>query len=107
MKATLDSVFKILLGIELDGMCGTFEEGTRFSVAFDKASAIIVYRYVDVFWKIKRFLNIGSEAVLRKNIKVIDEFVYKLIKSKIEQLNNSHADLRPVSSINIFFNHLS
>ncbi|XP_031258241.1 cytochrome P450 704C1-like [Pistacia vera] len=101
MKATLDSVFKILLGIELDGLCGTFEEGTRFSDAFDKASAIMVYRYVDVFWKIKRFFNIGSEAVLRKSIKVIDEFVYKLIKSKIEQLNSSHADLQPVKKEDI------
>ncbi|XP_044505204.1 cytochrome P450 704C1-like isoform X1 [Mangifera indica] len=101
MKSTLDSVFKILLGIDLDCMCGTFEEGAGFSDAFDKASAIVVYRYVDIFWKIKRFLNIGSEAVLRKSIKVIDEFVYKLIRSKIEQLNNSHADFRPVKKEDI------
>ncbi|KAL5746161.1 hypothetical protein ACOSP7_027307 [Xanthoceras sorbifolium] len=93
MKSTLDSVFKVLLGVELDGMCGTSEEGTRFSEAFDTASAMVRYRYVDVFWKIKRFLNIGSEAVLRKCVKDLDEFVYKIIKSKIEQVQNSHTDL--------------
>jgi len=96
MKSTLDSVFKIVLGVELDSMCGTYEEGIRFSNAFDEASAITSYRYVDIFWKIKRFLNIGSEAVLRNNMKVIDEFVYKVITSKIEQVNNPLVDL-PVS----------
>ncbi|XP_050265970.1 cytochrome P450 704C1-like isoform X2 [Quercus robur] len=70
MKSTLDSVFKIVLGVELDSMCGTYEEGIRFSNAFDEASAITSYRYVDIFWKIKRFLNIGSEAVLRNNMKM-------------------------------------
>ncbi|KAL4604317.1 hypothetical protein ACB092_10G185200 [Castanea dentata] len=93
MKSTLDSVFKIVLGVELDSMCGTYEEGIRFSNAFDEASAITSYRYVDIVWKIKRFLNIGSEAVLRNNMKVIDEFVYKVITSKIEQVNNPLVDL--------------
>ncbi|XP_031262241.1 cytochrome P450 704C1-like isoform X2 [Pistacia vera] len=97
MKATLDSVFKVILGIDLDGLSGTYEEGARFTDAFDKANAITSFRYADFFWKIKRFLNIGSEAELRKNIKVIDEFVYKLIKSKIEQFNDPHDDLKPQS----------
>ncbi|XP_075642808.1 cytochrome P450 704C1-like isoform X2 [Castanea sativa] len=70
MKSSLDSVFKIVLGVELDSMCGTYEEGIRFSNAFDEASAITSYRYVDIFWKIKRFLNIGSEAMLRNNMKM-------------------------------------
>ncbi|KAJ0099724.1 hypothetical protein Patl1_19987 [Pistacia atlantica] len=95
MKATLDSVFKVILGIDLDGLSRTYEEGARFTDAFDKANAITSFRYADFFWKIKRFLNIGSEAELRKNIKVVDEFVYKLIKGKIEQLNTPPVDLQP------------
>ncbi|KAF5725941.1 cytochrome P450 704C1-like protein [Tripterygium wilfordii] len=89
MKSTLDSVFKVALGVELDSMYGLYKEGTQFSKAFDEASAITLYRYVDVFWKIKRFLNIGSVATLRRSIKVIDEFVYKIIKSKTEEFNKS------------------
>ncbi|XP_059629411.1 cytochrome P450 704C1-like [Cornus florida] len=85
MKSTLDAVFKVILGAELDSMCGTNEEGALFSKAFDEASAITVYRYVDVFWRINRFLNIGSEAKMRESIKVIDRFVYKFIRSKTEQ----------------------
>ncbi|KAJ0042957.1 hypothetical protein Pint_17319 [Pistacia integerrima] len=95
MKATLDSVFKVIMGIDLDGLSGTYEEGARFTAAFDTANGLTSFRFVDFFWKIKRFLNIGSEAELRKNIEVVDEFVYKLIKSKIELLNNLHDDSQP------------
>ncbi|KAJ7970051.1 Cytochrome P450 family protein [Quillaja saponaria] len=65
MKSTLDSVFKIVLGVELDTMCGTYEEGTKFSKAFDEAVQLLC----------------------------IDEFVYKLIRSKIEQVQKSQDDL--------------
>lgn len=97
MKSTLDTVFKIILGLELDSICGTNEETTRFSNAFDEASALTLYRYVDAFWKIKRFLNIGSEAVLRKNIKLVDEFVYKVIRSTFEEIHSSRDHDAPVS----------
>ena len=92
MKSTLETVFKIILVLELNTMYETDEEATRFSNAFDEASSITLYRYVDAFWKIKRFLNVGSEAKLRKNIKLVDEFLYKVIRSKIEQLNSSRDD---------------
>ena len=35
-----------------------------------------------------RFLNIGSEAVIRKSLGVINEFVYELIRTKIKQAQN-------------------
>ncbi|XP_024157192.1 cytochrome P450 704C1 isoform X2 [Rosa chinensis] len=88
MKSSLDSIIKILLGIELDSLSGTNEEGNRFSIAFDQANETTMFRFVDIFWKIKRFLNIGREAVLRENSSVIDQFVYKLIKSKIEIMHH-------------------
>ncbi|CAK8573614.1 unnamed protein product [Lathyrus sativus] len=90
MKSTLDSVFKVILGVELDTMCGTYREGTQFSNAFDEASAATMFRYVNILWKVQRLLNIGSEAVLKKSLKVIDEYVYKLIRRKIEQLQKPH-----------------
>lgn len=92
MKSTLDSIFKVAFGIELDSMCGSNAEGKEFSAAFDDSSAAILFRYVDIFWKIKKYLNIGSEATLKKNIKVVDNFVYKLIHNKIEQMRNSKDD---------------
>ncbi|KAI5647339.1 hypothetical protein M9H77_33344 [Catharanthus roseus] len=88
MKSTLDSIFRVAFGVELDSMCGSNEEGKRFSNAFDDASAITLRRYVDVSWKIKKALNIGSEAKLKKYIRVIDDLVYKLIQTKTEQMHN-------------------
>ncbi|KAJ9188423.1 hypothetical protein P3X46_003782 [Hevea brasiliensis] len=92
MKSSLDSIFKILIGVELDSLCGSYEEGIKFCNAFDDANALSLWRYVDVLWKIKRFLNIGSEATLKKHIKVVDDFVYKQINSKLEQTHNLKDD---------------
>ncbi|KAL6131935.1 hypothetical protein ACLB2K_070308 [Fragaria x ananassa] len=93
MKATLDSIIKILLGIELDSMSGKDEEGKRFSHAFESQQEAALYRIVDKFWKIKRVLNIGKEAELKKNIRVVDQFVYKLIDNKIEALQSPENNL--------------
>ncbi|CAL0329602.1 unnamed protein product [Lupinus luteus] len=85
MKSTLDSIFQVAFGTELDSMCGSNEEGNKFADAFDTSSALTLYRYVDVFWKIKKFLNIGSEAILRKKTKILNEFVLKLINTRTTQ----------------------
>ncbi|RZC57636.1 hypothetical protein C5167_004941 [Papaver somniferum] len=92
LKATLDSTFQVASGIQLDSMCGSSDEGTLFARAFDDSSEMTAWRYVDALWMIKRFLNIGSEAKLKKNVKVIDEFVYKLIHTKIDQMACSPND---------------
>ncbi|KAG8363380.1 hypothetical protein BUALT_Bualt19G0016300 [Buddleja alternifolia] len=86
MKSTLDSISRVAFGVELDSMCGSNEEGSKFSRAFDGASEMTCWRYVDIFWKIKKAFNVGSEAKLKKNIRVVDEFVYKLIHNKTEQM---------------------
>lgn len=100
MKATLDSVFQVAFGAELDSMCGSSEEGKNFSNAFDDASSNTVFRYVDIFWKIKKFLNIGAEAAMKKNTKIVNDFVFKLIHTKIEQMESSK-DKSSVSEISL------
>ncbi|XP_049351502.1 cytochrome P450 704C1-like [Solanum verrucosum] len=93
MKASLDSIFRVAFGVELDSMCGSNEQGKKFSDAFDDASALILRRYVDILWKIKRSLNIGTEAKLKKNITTVDVFIYKLIQRKTEEMSKPEADL--------------
>lgn len=88
MKSTLDSIFKVGFGIELDSIYGS-HEGTRFANAFDDCSTLILWRHVDITWTVKKYLNIGCEATLRKNLQVIDDFIYKLIRIKIEKVSNS------------------
>ncbi|XP_050387864.1 cytochrome P450 704C1-like [Argentina anserina] len=94
MKSTLDSIVSFLIGIDLDTMSGTNneEEGTQFGDAFDDANGVTLYRLVDIFWRIKRIFNIGTEAVIKKNVKVMDTFIYNLINRKIETLHKSEQD---------------
>ncbi|CAN4111653.1 unnamed protein product [Withania somnifera] len=97
MNATLDSIFRVGCGIELDSISGSSVERKRFSEAFDNASVQTLWRYVDIYWKIKRALNVRSEAKLRDNIRTVDQFVYKLIRRKTEQINTPEADLSAAS----------
>ncbi|XP_020243720.1 cytochrome P450 704C1-like isoform X1 [Asparagus officinalis] len=86
MKATLDSIFKVGFGVELNTLSGSDEFGSCFSKAFDESNYIVFRRYVDIFWETKKYFNIGLEAKLKKNIQVIDDFVFQLIRHKREQI---------------------
>ena len=99
MKATIDSIFKVAFGIDLDNICGSSEEGVRFSRAFDDANTLTSRRFVDILWKIKKYFNIGSEAELKKNMKVVNEFVYDLIRIKIEQMDKTNNEF----SVSLYF----
>lgn len=93
MKLTLDSIFKVGFGIDLNTLSGLNEIGNRFIKAFDDSNVIVFWRFVDLTWRIKRFLNIGMEASLKKNIKVINDFIFDLIRRKREQLKNEKLDV--------------
>ncbi|XP_062233705.1 cytochrome P450 704C1-like isoform X2 [Phragmites australis] len=88
MKTTMDSIFKVGFGLELNTLSGSDESGIQFSEAFDEANYLVYHRYVDIFWQLKRFLNIGSEAKLKRSIQTIDNFVMQLIHQKREQMKN-------------------
>ncbi|CAA0820807.1 cytochrome P450- family 704- subfamily A-polypeptide 2 [Striga hermonthica] len=82
MMYTLESIFKVGFGVGLECLNGSNADGNRFIKAFDDSSELVYWRYVDPFWKIKRYFNIGGEATLKKNIKFIHNFLDKVIKSK-------------------------
>lgn len=92
MRFTLNSIFKVGFGVELNCMDGSSEDGIEFMKAFDDSNALVYWRYVDPFWRLKRFMNIGFEATLKKKIKVLDDFLYKLItyKRKLLALRGDH-----------------
>ncbi|KAL5539957.1 hypothetical protein UlMin_043880 [Ulmus minor] len=89
MRCTLDSIFEVGFGVELNCFDGSStEEAIAFMKAFDASNASVSWRFVDPFWKLKRFLNIGSEASFKKQVKVIDDFVHKTIRKKRELLES-------------------
>ncbi|KAE8780451.1 hypothetical protein D1007_46417 [Hordeum vulgare] len=86
MKATTDSLFTTAFGVDLATLSGS-DDGRCFAASFDDASEFILLRYVDAFWKVSRFPNVDAEAALRHRIKVVDEFIYKHIRAKAEEMS--------------------
>lgn len=87
MKATMDSIFTIAFGLDLDTLSGS-DEGSRFAAALDDASEFTLLRFVNAFWKVSRFLNVGAEAALRHRIEVVDEFMYKRIRARADEMSD-------------------
>ncbi|KAI3800129.1 hypothetical protein L1987_35439 [Smallanthus sonchifolius] len=100
MKSTLDSIFKVGFGFDLDTLSGLDEENNQFLKAFDESNSLVFWRYFDPLWRVKRYFNIGSEADLKKNIRIVDDFVYELIRNKREQMKNRnhHRDKEDILS---------
>lgn len=99
MKSAMDAMFKVGFGVGLDSLSGSDETSNRFIKAFDDSNVIVYWRYVDVFWKVKRFLNVGLERNLKENIKIIDNFVNSLIHHKREQMmRNEEVSLKSIIS---------
>ncbi|KAJ3673809.1 hypothetical protein LUZ60_005801 [Juncus effusus] len=86
MRMTLDSICKVGFGVEI-GTLSPDLPFNSFAQAFDLANIIVTLRFIDPFWRVKRFLNLGSEALLDQSIKVVDQFTYGMIhkrKAEIE-----------------------
>ncbi|GJS46500.1 cytochrome P450 704C1-like protein [Tanacetum coccineum] len=100
MKSTLDSIFKVGFGFDLDTLSGLDEASNRFIKAFDDSNGLVFWRFMDLFWRVKRYFNIGSEAVVKQNIRIIDNFLYELIQNKREQMKNGnlHRDKEDILS---------
>ncbi|CAO2172392.1 unnamed protein product [Urochloa humidicola] len=92
-RAAMDSIFAVIFGSEIDtlGPDGGGEEASRFAAAVDDASEFTLLRYVNPFWKAMRLLNVGPEAALRERVKIIDEFVYRRIRARSEELTTTAA----------------
>lgn len=91
MRSTMDSIFNVGFGVELDSLGGP-DAGNTFTKAFDNSSEYIIRRYFNPFWKIMRFMNIGPEAELKEGIKLIDDFVYKIIHTRMEHKSTQDSD---------------
>ncbi|XP_022972834.1 cytochrome P450 704B1 [Cucurbita maxima] len=88
MRMTLDSICKVGFGVEIGSLAPNLPEN-GFAKAFDTANMIVTLRFIDPFWKIKRFLNMGSEALLQKSIKVIDHFTYSVIATRKKEIQQA------------------
>ncbi|PON90662.1 Cytochrome P450, E-class, group I [Trema orientale] len=88
MRMTLDSICKVGFGVEIGTLAPNLPENL-FAQAFDTANIIVTLRFIDPLWRIKRFLNVGSEALLDKSIKTIDDFTYSVIRRRKKEIKES------------------
>lgn len=89
----MDSIFEVSFGTDLNTLQGTNAETREFVGALDESNELINRRYVDPLWKMKRFFNVGSGAVMKDNIRIVDDYVLKLIRSKIALMSNQKVRL--------------
>lgn len=94
MRYTLDSMFTVGFGVDLNCLEESNAEGSEFIKAFDDSNELVYWRYVDPIWKVKRYLNVGGEAKLRKNIKFIHSFVDRVITTKREQMEKEQNEVK-------------
>ncbi|KAJ8506096.1 hypothetical protein OPV22_006982 [Ensete ventricosum] len=92
MKSTMDSIFRIGFGLELNCLDDSDNAGSEFAKAFDASNEFIMMRYVNAFWKVMRFLNIGGEKTLKSKVKLVDDFIYKLIRIRVEEMSTEGSD---------------
>ncbi|KAJ7553910.1 hypothetical protein O6H91_06G117900 [Diphasiastrum complanatum] len=95
-RMAFDSIFQNVCGVELESLSSSFPK-IGFVEAFENAEILSMQRAVDPFWKLKRLFVLGSEAILKENLSLLDEFVYKIIKkrrSEVKDQNDSQQDVR-------------
>ncbi|KAM0964942.1 hypothetical protein ACFX13_021324 [Malus domestica] len=88
MRMTLDSICKVGFGVEIGTLAPNLPDN-HFAKAFDTAKIIVTLRFIDPLWRIKRYLNVGSEALLDKSIKTIDNFTYSVIQRRKAEIKES------------------
>ncbi|MCL7028276.1 hypothetical protein MKW94_014140 [Papaver nudicaule] len=85
LRMNLDSICKIGFGVEMGTLAHQLPDN-RFAKAFDQATGVCSFRFSNPFWKLQRFLKVGSEAVFVRSIQDIDEFTNSLIHKRIAEL---------------------
>ncbi|CAO2828758.1 unnamed protein product [Amaranthus hypochondriacus] len=100
MRMTLDSICKVGFGVEIGTLAPELPENS-FARAFDIANTIVTLRFIDPLWKIKKFLNLGSEALLSQSIKIIDDFTYSVIRRRKAEI----VEAKKTSNTNVKMKH--
>ncbi|KAH7423606.1 hypothetical protein KP509_12G063600 [Ceratopteris richardii] len=90
MRLTLDSICNIGFGVNLGSLSSELPD-VPFMRSFDDSNKLIIRRYVDYAWKIKRALNVGGEAKLKKCVEIVDGFIYNVINIRRMEMTASRA----------------
>jgi len=85
MRLTMDSICKISFGIEMGALEPSLPD-IPFAKAFETTNEIVSHRFMDPWWKLKRFFKVGTEATVVKSAKEADDFTYNVIRTRRAEL---------------------
>ena len=91
-RFTFDNICKIAFGFDPEYLLPSLPE-TTFAEAFDDATRISSQRFdaaVPLLWKIKKFLDIGSEKRLKIAVSEVRDLARKIIREKIQELKQKN-----------------
>lgn len=122
-RFTFDVFAEIGFGIETDSLtvseAGDEEEGSKqektaarkFQRAFDSAQRTIAQRFIRPawLWKTQRWLSVGIEAQLKRDLRVIDATSATMVdkcvaKAKSEEVGTSESVSKPVTIVSLLLN---
>eukprot|EP00005_Dracoamoeba_jomungandri_P004934 CAMPEP_0174254330 /NCGR_PEP_ID=MMETSP0439-20130205/3674_1 /TAXON_ID=0 /ORGANISM="Stereomyxa ramosa, Strain Chinc5" /LENGTH=338 /DNA_ID=CAMNT_0015335865 /DNA_START=189 /DNA_END=1202 /DNA_ORIENTATION=+ len=83
-RYTLDCIGEIAFGVSFHCLSG---KEIPFARAFDRATSIVNDRFVSSTWKWRRFLGVGSEKQLTKDIKIINSFCTDTLNERRKNLS--------------------
>ena len=89
---TFDSINEIAFGRAVNSLGGN-EKDLLFQKSFDDSQKVCILRFVNPFWKIHRMLNIKVEREMKQHLKVIDSYLYEVIKEKMSDRESTEQNL--------------
>ncbi len=83
-RFTMQSFCQIAFGEDLD--CLSSPEQHPFAKSFDAVQAGVLTRVFDLFWKLKRALNVGAEAAIKKHVSIINQYASLFIAHRRDDI---------------------
>jgi cytochrome P450 len=79
-RYTMDCTCELVCGFDLDSLSS--QSTVPFVNSFDNGVAICVRRFLvpEFLWKLKRWLNVGNEKILKQHCQVIDQFIADIVE---------------------------
>ncbi|CAF1466766.1 unnamed protein product [Didymodactylos carnosus] len=93
-RYTMDCICDIAFGLNLNTLTLSVPEAQEFVDAFDQANHLTTIRFIqtEFAWKLKRLLNVGSEKKLKVCMKIVDDFIYNIIRQRRNDDITTHAE---------------
>lgn len=88
-RFAFDNICKLAFNVDPGCLKGVGNHaGSEFMQAFESAATLSAGRFMYIFmifYKIKKFFNMGSEMKLRDSIKIVHEFADNIIRSRLQE----------------------